>query len=328
MKGYPPGAFVISLDFELHWGNREKRPLTNDYQNVLLTTRQVIPEILSLFRNFGIAASWATVGFLFARNKEDLSHFAPKSLPNYRQTELDPYSESVGDSEDGDPFHYAPSLIERIMQTPRQELATHTYSHYYCLAEGAAPDSFESDIRSAIRIMGKHGIVPSSIIFPRNQHNPQFDGVLSACGITCYRGSEASWFYSTVKPKWQGVMQRAVRGIDYHFNILGSKTTSWDSLIDQNGLVNVPSSRFLRPFSPNRKGMEILRLKRIKDSLEIAKRERGIFHLWWHPHNFGVYPEENLQFLAKILETYRTLASGGDLLSLNMKEVAEYSREI
>ena len=39
-----------------------------------------------------------------------------------------------------------------------------------------------------------------------------------------------------------------------------------------------------------------------------AARTGGVFHLWWHPHNFGVNQEENLSILEAVLRHYRTLA--------------------
>ena len=45
-----------------------------------------------------------------------------------------------------------------------------------------------------------------------------------------------------------------------------------------------------------------LRLKRLARSIESAAREGSIFHLWWHPHNFGLHLEENLAALTKLAE--------------------------
>ena len=43
------GKFVISLDFELMWGVRDKRTI-NDYGQNILNVHQVIPQTLELFR--------------------------------------------------------------------------------------------------------------------------------------------------------------------------------------------------------------------------------------------------------------------------------------
>src|SRR5689334_6215372 len=65
------GAFVVSLDFELHWGVRDLVPL-NECQQRLLGVREAIPAMLRTFEDRGIHATWAAVGMLFARGRDDL----------------------------------------------------------------------------------------------------------------------------------------------------------------------------------------------------------------------------------------------------------------
>ena len=37
-----------------------------------------------------------------------------------------------------------------------------------------------------------------------------------------------------------------------------------------------------------------------------AKNNRS-YHLWWHPHNFGYFSEENMSYLEDILKHYSEL---------------------
>jgi hypothetical protein len=55
------GAFIISLDFELHWGGFEKWPV-GEYEQYFLNTRSVIPAMLALFRKYEVHVTWAGVG--------------------------------------------------------------------------------------------------------------------------------------------------------------------------------------------------------------------------------------------------------------------------
>jgi hypothetical protein len=41
--------------------------------------------------------------------------------------------------------------------------------------------------------------------------------------------------------------------------------------------------------------------------MTVAARQGKVFHLWWHPHNFGLHTDENLAFLERILEHYAKL---------------------
>ena len=58
------GKFVISLDFELIWGVRDKRTIQSYGEN-LRGVHQAIPRLLNLFDQYKIKGTFATVGFLF-----------------------------------------------------------------------------------------------------------------------------------------------------------------------------------------------------------------------------------------------------------------------
>ena len=47
------------------------------------------------------------------------------------------------------------------------------------------------------------------------------------------------------------------------------------------------------------------------------------YHLWWHPHNFGINLTENLAFLEKILQHYQKLAEKYSFNSVGMTVLAE-----
>jgi peptidoglycan/xylan/chitin deacetylase (PgdA/CDA1 family) len=65
MQKLETGLFVLSLDFELLWGVRDKRMIESYGENIR-GVRQVIPGLLRLFSQYGIHATFATVGFYFA----------------------------------------------------------------------------------------------------------------------------------------------------------------------------------------------------------------------------------------------------------------------
>ena len=154
------GVFVISLDFELFWGVRDIYKLTN-YKKYLLREREIIPKMLDMFSRNAIHASWATVGLLFFKSKDEMLSSLPQSLPSYTNSNLSPYldlEESVGTNEQMDPHHYAPSLIRLIQRTKYQRVSTHTFSHYYCKEAGQSESEFFDDLKAAIQIAEKRGI--------------------------------------------------------------------------------------------------------------------------------------------------------------------------
>lgn len=320
------GALVISLDFELHWGVRDWAPIDGPYARNLTGARVAIPRILALFEEFEIAATWATVGFLFARSREELDRFRPSVLPRYVDRSLFPYDEPVGTAEADDPMHYASSLIELVKSTPRQEVGSHTYSHYYCLEPGQDRRAFVADMASAVAIARQRAVELRSVVFPRNQVNAEYLDDVRALGLTCYRGGQPGLLYrshSEAKSTERfGPLPRMLRLLDAYLNVTGHATTGWDELVDDAGLCNVPASRFLRPHLHQLRHVEALRVKRILKGLEQAASRKRVFHLWWHPHNFGTYLEENLEVLRRVLQGFRRLRDQYGMRSMAMGEVA------
>lgn len=314
-----PGGFVVSLDFELHWGVRDHRSV-DQYRQNLLGVRQAIPAMLELFERYGIHATWATVGFLFFNGLDDLKSGLPAEPPQYREAMLDPYRalHETGHGEDEDPFHFAPDLIRKIAACEGQEIGTHTLSHFYVLAAGPTLESFRADLRSAKSVAGRYGIVLKSIVFPRNQISRPHLRICAEEGIIAYRSTEADpWIKSG-----NGPFDRARRFADAYVALSGNGCAT-PHLDEPLPIVAVSGSRFLRPWKSSLKTFEALRLKRIRASMDMAAKSNKIFHLWWHPHNFGAHLEENMAVLTCILEHFADLRRKTGWPSLTMAEVAE-----
>ncbi|MDZ3952353.1 polysaccharide deacetylase family protein [Bacillus thuringiensis] len=316
------GILVISLDFELYWGVQDTMSL-EQYRENLLGVRQAIPKMLELFQEYDIHATWATVGKLFFETKSQLLNNMPRVKPNYENLSYSGYHclSQMGESEEDDPFHYAPSLIKQIALVPYQEIGTHTFSHYYCLEPGQTAREFEADICKAVEIGNINGINIQSVVFPRNQINPHYLAICKKYGIQAYRGNEDSFIYrSSTFRENQTTYKRILRLIDAYLNITGHHIYSLHTLNTQP-IINLPASRFLRPYNSNVKIFENLRLKRITNSLTKAAKENKLYHLWWHPHNFGVNLDENLHFLSKIFAQYAHLKRKYGMKSYNMQEL-------
>lgn len=316
------GALVISLDFELMWGIRDTLAAGGGYRPNLFGARAAVPRILDLLTEYGVAATWATVGFLFAESRDELEHFSPNLKPTYLSHALDPYLDSLGNDERDDPLHFAPSLVKEIAARPRQEVGSHSFSHYYCLEPGQDLTQFEADVASAVRMATARGVRLKSFVFPRNQVRQDYLRVLAAHGFTSYRGAEAN-LLNRPRPGASGSMPlRAIRLADAYLNLTGSGAFPWIDLATGGSLVNLRGSRFLRPWSSNRSA-ESLRWNRVANAMAAAARQGAVFHLWWHPHNFGVNIDENLAALRRHLELFKRLSGDHGFRSLNMSEAAE-----
>ena len=312
-------ALVLSLDFELHWGLRDHTSVAA-YRDNLLGVREAIPAMLDRFRRREIACTWATVGMLMAESKAELRAALPDRLPRYDDARISPYPELdlIGESEADDPYHYAPSLVRRIVETPRQELGTHTFSHFYALEPGQSAEDFEADLVAARRIAARFAPPPTSIVFPRNQFQAGYLDVLRRVGIRAYRSNGVHWAYRALATETR--RRRAFRIADTYLPLSGACAVPWPKA--ERGLVDVEASAFLRPYARRLARLEPVRLRRIVSAMKVAAERGGVFHLWWHPHNFGRDLRENLAFLEAVLDAYEPLRARG-MRSLTMGEVAD-----
>lgn len=320
---FDTGKFVISLDFELFWGVRDKRTIESYGENIL-GVQKVIPALLEAFDRYEVKGTFSTVGFLFARNKEELIRHLPERQPFYTDQKLSPYPAipDVGRDETTDPYHFGFSLLKRIQENGNQEIGTHTFCHYYCLEPGQGPEDFRADLEAAQNIAAGWGLKMRSLVFPRNQFNSEYLDVCQAAGLDSYRGNPDSWLYAGRNKNDESLFRRALRIMDAYINISGYHTHD-RAHAGTGPLFNIAASRFLRPWNRKLRWLEPLRLRRIKRAMRYAAKNRQLFHLWWHPHNFGVNLEENMRFLEDILKYYRELHQQYGFSSVTMSGLAD-----
>lgn len=316
------GTLIVSLDFELFWGMLDVCPL-REYEDHVLGGRAAIPRLLELFGKYGIHATWAAVGFLFANNKSELHDFSPAMQPSYAKESLSTYGylDIIGDNEQDSPCFFAPSLIRLVSQTPGQEIGSHTFSHYYCREKGQTVRQFAADMAAAKAIASAKGYDLKSVILPRNQCEAGYTEVLRSLGFTAYRDEENDWIHEKIKffP-----LVRLLRTVDMYLPLTGQGGyRPWQ----EDGIWNLVGSRMFRPIRKNLPFLEPLKLRRIKGQMRHAAKQGLTFHLWWHPHNVGVQTEEHLRQLEEIFRCYEELKEKYGMQSLNMNEAAQQARK-
>lgn len=310
------GTLIVSLDFELFWGMLDVCPLEK-YRDNVLGGRKAIAETLALFQKYGIHATWATVGFQFAENPEELKTFFPDLRPSYQDKRLDAYAYLDTVNKEDYPCFFAPELIRKIAAVPGQEIGSHTFCHYYCREAGQTLQQFAADMAAAREIGRAKGYDLKSVVLPRNQCEPEYTQVLRETGYTAYRDEENDWIHEKIKFR---PLQRILRLADVYLPLTGQ-----GGYLPKNeaGICNVTGSRMYKPiFRPLAFG-EGLKLRRIKRQMRHAAENGLTFHLWWHPHNVGIRTEEHLDQLEEIFRYYLELKEQYGMQSLNMGEVAD-----
>lgn len=312
------GILVVSLDFELLWGVFDKINWQSNY-SYFQNTKKVIPEVLRLFEEFGIGCTWATVGMLFNEDWDDWNSNIPDETPQYKNSHLSAYNFGKDiQSNSTLELCFAPQLIKLIGQFEKQEIGTHTYSHFYCLETGQNISHFESDIKKAIEIAKRNNLKINSLVFPRNQFNSDYLKLCYKLGIRNIRSNPENWYWRNTET--DSIFRKIMRTSDAYFGGK-DKIYSRNSLFIDEQLVEQKASRFLRPHSSNYI-LNKLKLTRVCNEMRICAKTGGIYHLWWHPHNFGNNPEKSLNDLRIILNRYKELKNEFGLRSMSMNELA------
>ena len=170
---------------------------------------------------------------------------------------------------------------------------------------GQTEEQFEDDLLSTLEISKQSDISIRSFVFPRNQINDKYLSICAKHGIKSFRGTEKHWMYDTSDTALlEDKKHRIYRLLDTYFNISGHNTYDLNA---KNGVFNVASSRFLRPYSKKLKILEPLKIARIKKSMTHAAKNHEVYHLWWHPHNFADNTEQNFKVLEGLFKHYKNL---------------------
>lgn len=321
------GMFVISLDFELHWGSIDKQLLTEEVKKRLYNTKKVVFEILDLFQKNEIQATWATVGMLFNHSADEWIKNKPKHSDqfymNYDRHYKIENSKKFISNLDAEYF-FAPALLSQINQTNGQEIGSHTYGHFCYRDLGNNVKEFKNDLVAAKSIAASNGLVLHSLVFPRNQYDNDCLQTCTELGISIVRTNPTSWYWDA--NSGFSIARKVFRTLD-NFNLTDkSKVYRLEKILEENS--NPPfklrASRILKPWRKNGFLLNRLKIERIKREMTFAAQSQSYYHLWWHPENFGDNPVECMEELTDIVNHFNTLKNKCGFASFNMKEAANY----
>ncbi|MEI6603052.1 MAG: glycosyltransferase [Clostridia bacterium] len=313
------GSLVISLDFELFWGMHDIDGILQSYAKNFEGVRVAIPKMLAAFRQHNIHVTWAMVGFLMAQSKAEILGNMPEEAlwPQYANLAMSSYRwlDTIPETEREGPYYYAKSLLAQIQSVPEQVIASHTFSHYYCNEAGQTVASFDADLKAANRIASQNGLTLKALVLPRNQHRIDYEVAIKANGFVVFRGEEENWIYR-IKNDF---LKKSLRFLDTYLPLSGHNCYD----IEAGDLTNLRGSRFLRPYVQKMSFLEPLKLLRVKRQMKHAAKHRQVFHLWWHPHNFGANTDKNMANLEHILRYFEKMRQKYQMQSCHMEEVLE-----
>lgn len=314
------GTLCISLDFEKFWGIHDVSNL-KDVEQKLNKVSLVVDRLLNLFEQYDIHCTWAVVGLLNFENLTDFLNTNSEVDFKYSNSNLSPFPLSTHNlNEFNNDSFLGKQDIDKIKSTTNQELASHTYSHFYCLEDGVDDIEFAKDVKL---FKAKVSVDVKSIVFPRNQIDKKCLKVCSKNGILAYRGNQLNRYWKNTAYTNEKLSKKIGRTIDAYFKITPDNLIDWESLkVKNEDLINIPASRFFKP-AKFTSFIEKLKINRIKKQMLASAKQNKIYHLWWHPHNFTIKTEQNFNQLENLLIYYTQLKKEYNYQSLNMAEIAQ-----
>jgi peptidoglycan/xylan/chitin deacetylase (PgdA/CDA1 family) len=297
------GRFVISLDTELSWGSFDTSGIRH-YEQAYRNTREVIDGLCDLFDTYEAPVTWALVMHLL----DDCDCHSDLTSPSYDWVDW---------------FSAIPCATDVNRQLwyaeVEHEIGLHGYTHLILGAEGCTRDAAESEVETALAVANRAGIDPDTYVFPRNEIG-HLD-VLRKNDIRFYRGVDARWY----EQRLPNTLRRPLRFAD---EVLKS-TPPVVVPNERDGLVELPGSQILRPFTgPWKYTQSNTQIKRAKSGLDKAARTGEVFHLWFHPFNLGISPDRHLNVIEEILSYAAELRDQGEIEICTIADAVQGSSRI
>jgi peptidoglycan/xylan/chitin deacetylase (PgdA/CDA1 family) len=282
------GKLVISIDLELAWGVWDK--LTPAQLAAAESEeRPICAALLALFERHDVPATWAMVAAL-----------------------LD--AESAAGRPGSKASWYAPDIVEQVAASKvGHEIGSHGGRHVYFNAIDKA--AARADLNFARAIHRAHGLAFKSLVFPRNAVG-HLD-VLAEAGLATYRGPDLQWF-----PVLAGPARPITRAANLADKLLPipprtGAPRSHDRLIELPGSMLLLGRNGLRRFA-----FPAVTRSKLAIGLARAAESGGIFHFWFHPSNFYVRRQEQLDTVDWFLARAADAAGRGEIEIATMGDFA------
>ena len=309
------GILTISLDFELIWGTLDLFGPERFRRQCEIEREQVVDRLLDLLDEFHISATWCVVGHLFLDHCiEHDGHKHPNIVrPQHSWCKQDWFYHDPCEAREGKSIFLGRSLVEKIVvcATP-QEIGCHSFSHVIFGDAGCSRETAESEIAACVELARDMGIKLHSFAFPRNRVG-HLD-VLRDYGFSCYRGPDSD-------PYQQLPKLRILRRLAHLWDVLTAKEPPIVFPEKKNfELWNVPGSMIYFPIHGLRRFIPVSRrVKRAIKGLEAAAREKGVFHLWFHPTNLSDQSDAMFAGLRMIFQHASQLREDGKITIAPMR---------
>lgn len=252
-------------------------------------TRVNVPIILRILEGASIPITWATVGHLFLESCErgscGLAHSHMPRPPHNPHWDGDWYLHDPCTNLRKHPGWYAPDLIEMIRASSiRHEIGTHSFSHIDFSQETSNDELVRGELAECQAVMGKLGLKPKSLVYPRNRMGHQYLDIIADANITSVRHRD-----STVRLTYPHRSESGVYKLYDSMNL--RKGTGYDY--------------------PNK----------AKIFVGEAIQRNAAYHLWFHPSDETEVFENEFRSIIRHVETLR---DQGKVWPVTMENLTAY----
>jgi hypothetical protein len=310
-----PPTVVISLDLELSWGSFDLS-YDDDLLKMARWTHDIgVPRLLHHLTSNGLSATWAVVGAMMRSSLPEVSGLPEVKFPHFPKPWFN-YVPTQGD-EATHPEWFGESLVEMIRSArPKQEIGFHSFSHVPFGLQGMTRERAIAEYRHCAQVAREFGIPATSFVFPRNL--VAYLRELRDAGFDCFRDVDEvplrfkSRTLTSIAMVWADFIGLSPRMIEPSF---------------KEGLVSIPGSLMIRYAAGWRKYItDSSRLRRLRNGLELVRRNGGVFHVWFHPENLYAEQPRLENVVARFLPELGVLVRKGDIRCMTMGQLASEFR--
>lgn len=291
------GIFILSLDCEGKWGMADHINAYHETHFTSANIQNVYTQILGVLKTYNIPASFAFVT-AFTQSVERFDQYKDlfyNTPPSYKAWLAKFYHDMENKQYEG---WFCPAPLQMVGEDDRHDIGSHSCFHRAFSETELTLEDAEYDFRAS-QEMSLH--TPNTFIYPRNVVG--FMPLLKKYGFIGYRQGNA---YKT------SAIGR-LHNLAAEWNIATpSQTPIAEGIVPAGYFLNWPHG--LRQYVPD--AVTQLRWKNI---LKNAVNQRGVAHMWFHPHNFINHPRM-VQNFTQVMRMVVECRDRGQLTVMTMRD--------
>ena len=297
-------TLIISYDCEGLWGMldilEELDPKKFNRENLL----SIYQRLIELHEKYKIPATFAFVSAFVLNKEKFFNHIAKhgdaKCVHNW-------ISEAFTKNKKfRDEDFFIPEIIEMIKQSElNHEIATQGFSHTVMTDDVNCKD-IELELEGIGIFDDQYNIRTQTIIFPRNVVNHSF--LKKSKNLIGYRRAPKNPFRNSLLKRIYSLLKEFIPfcGSEQHKTL--------------DGKIEIPGDFFINWRSGLRKLVPIyITKKRFETALRHAIKNKGIVHIWLHPHNL-ITGHKQLLLLEELLSIAEKMITDGKVNVMTQEE--------